>query len=94
MDRFAMDTRLETDTTELCVTRTALKRKNDNIRSAELWLFVNGIGGEFYWNYLAVLKIQDFFFDVDNPEDNSEDANARRKRLRPYSIGATGFSGT
>jgi hypothetical protein len=82
MYQFVMDTRLETDTTELCVTRTALKRKDDNVRSAESWLFVNGIGGEFYWNHLAVSKIQDFLFDVDNPEDNNEDANARRTEIK------------
>lgn len=80
---FEMDTRLETDTKEvLLITRTVLKRKNDNVRSAELWLFVNDIGGEFYWNHLAVSKIQDFFFDVDNPEDNSEDADARRTQIK------------
>jgi hypothetical protein len=80
--QFLMDTRLETDTTELVVTRTALKRKDDKVRPAESWIFVNGIGGEAYWNHLAVSKIQDFFFDADNPEDHSEDATARRTAIK------------
>ena len=82
MGQFVMDVRLETDTNELVVTRTALKRKDDKVRSAESWLFVNGIGGEFYWNHLAVSKIQDFFFDADDLGDTSEDANARRTEIK------------
>jgi hypothetical protein len=77
-----MDTRLETDTTELVVTRMALKREDDKVRPAESWIFVNGIGGEAYWNHLAVSKIQNFFFDADNPEDHSEDASARRTVIK------------
>jgi hypothetical protein len=80
--QFLMDTRLETDTTELVVTRMALKCKDDKVGPAESWIFVNGIGGEAYWNHLAVSKIQDFFFDADNPEDHSEDATARRTVIK------------
>jgi len=80
--QFLMDTRLETDTTGLVVTRMVLKRQDDKVRPADSWIFVNGIGGEAYWNHLAVSKIQDFFFDVDNPDDHSEDASARRTVIK------------
>lgn len=80
--KFEMDTRLETDTTEQAVTITALKRKDDKVKAAETWLFVNGIAGEFYWNHLACAKIQDFFFDRDNPDDHSDDANTRRTVIK------------
>ena len=79
---FEMDTRLETDSTEPAVTITALKRKDDKVKTDETWLFVNGIAGEFFWNHLAVSKIRDFFFDRDNPEDNSDDAKARRTVIK------------
>lgn len=76
---FVMDTKLETDCTGPAETITALKRENDKVKTAETWLFVNGIAGEFYWNHLAITKIQDFFFDRDNnPEDKSDGIEARR----------------
>lgn len=78
--RFEMDTRLETDSTELLITKTALKCKDDKA-NPESWLFINGIAGEFYWNNLAVSKIQNHFFDCDDPEDNSGDAQVRRTMI-------------
>lgn len=76
---FVMDTKLETDCTGPAETITALKRENDKVKTAETWLFVNGIAGEFYWNHLAITKIQDFFFDPDkHPEDKSDETEARR----------------
>lgn len=79
-----MDTRLiDTDSKKTAVVITALKRKDDMVKRAETWLFVNGIAGEYYWNHLAVSKIQDFFFDRDeHPDDNSEDAVARRTQIK------------
>jgi hypothetical protein len=76
---FVMDTKLETDCTGPAEIVTVLKRENDKVKAAETWLFVNGIAGEFFWNHLAIQKIQDFFFDVDkNPEDKSDEIEARR----------------
>jgi len=80
--RFDMNTRLETDSTKSIVQTTALQRNKTEMaekgvsvaESPESWIFVNGIAGEFYWNHLAVQKLQDFFFDVDDtPEDTSND---------------------
>lgn len=81
---FEMDTKLiDTDSTKRAVEITALKRKDDIVKEAETWLFVNGIAGEFYWNHLAVSKIQDFFFDQDdNPDDHSEDVESRRTQIK------------
>jgi hypothetical protein len=79
VDDFVMDTKLETDCTGPAETITGLKREKDNPKQAETWLFVNGIAGEFYWNHLAISKIQDFFFDEDtNPEDKSDETEKRR----------------
>ena len=76
---FVMDTKLETDCTGPAEATRALKRENDKVKTAETWLFVNGIAGEFYWNHLAITKIQDFFFDPDkHPEDKSDETEARR----------------
>jgi hypothetical protein len=80
--KFVMDTQLETDSGGTAVTSTALKRKDDKVKTAETWLFVNGIVGELYWNHLAVSKIQDFFFDADNTKDTSEDTKARRTTIK------------
>lgn len=80
--KFEMDTRLETDTNKPAAIITAFKRRDDKVKQAESWLFVNGIAGEFYWNHLACSKIQDFFFDHDNPEDQSDDAKARRTEIK------------
>jgi hypothetical protein len=81
--RFEMDTRLvDTDTHEDAVTITALKRKDDKVQKPETWLFVNGIAGEFYWNHLACSKIRDFFFDRDDPKDNSDETKARRTQIK------------
>jgi hypothetical protein len=79
---FEMDTRLETDSRLPAVTMTALKRRDDPVKEAETWLFVNGIAGELYWNRLACSKLQDFFFDRDVPDDNSDDATARRTEIK------------
>ena len=78
LGEFVMDTELETDSQKPAEAITALKRRDDKVDTAETWLFVNGIAGEFYWNHLSVKKIRDFFFDPDNPEDNSDDAKSRR----------------
>jgi hypothetical protein len=76
---FVMDTKLETDCTGPAETITVLKRQNDKVKTAETWLFVNGIAGEFFWNHLAIMKIRDFFFDPDkHPEDKSDETQARR----------------
>lgn len=79
---FDMNTELETDSNLPAVTMRALRRRDDPVKEAETWLFVNGIAGEFFWNHLAVLKIQDFFFDRDNPEDDSDDAKSRRTEIK------------
>ena len=80
--KFVMGTQLETDSGKTDVTITALKRKDDKVKTAETWLFVNGIAGELYWNHLAVSKIQDFFFDPDNAKDTSDDTEARRTTIK------------
>lgn len=82
VNHFDMNTELETDSNLPAVTMRALKRKDDPVKEAETWLFVNGIAGEFFWNHLAVLKIQDFFFDRDNPDDNSDDVKSRRTEIK------------
>jgi hypothetical protein len=82
---FDMNTRLETDSGKSLVTTVALRRisKPDvtEDETPESWIFVNGIAGEFYWNHLSVQKLQDFFFDPDQPEDTTEEIAARRTTI-------------
>ena len=83
--RFDMNTRLETDAGKSLVTTVALKRINRpdiaEDETAESWIFVNGVAGEFYWNHLAVQKLQDYFFDPDQPEDTTEEVKSRRTTI-------------
>jgi hypothetical protein len=85
--RFDMNTRLETDSGKSLVTTVALQRTpNPNLTedappAGESWIFVNGIAGEFYWNHLSVQKLQDHFFDPDQPEETSEEVKARRTTI-------------
>jgi hypothetical protein len=83
--RFDMNTRLETDAGKSLVTTVALKRVNRpdvaTDETPESWIFVNGIAGEFYWNHLSVQKLQDYFFDPDQPEDLTEEVKSRRTTI-------------
>jgi len=85
--RFDMSTRLETDSMRSVVMTTVLQREEASVEgvgvaeTAESWIFVNGIAGEFFWNNLSVQKLQDFFFDPDQPEDTSDKIKSRRTTL-------------
>jgi hypothetical protein len=85
--RFDMNTRLETDSLRSVVLTTVLQREEASVEgvgvadTAESWIFVNGIAGEFFWNNLSVQKLQDFFFDPDQPEDTSDKIKSRRTTL-------------
>jgi hypothetical protein len=81
--RFDMNTRLETDSSKSLINTVALQRPNamDESSAGESWIFVNGIAGEFYWNHLSVQKLQDYFFDPDQPEDTTEEVKSRRTTI-------------
>lgn len=83
--RFDMNTRLETDSLKSLVTTVALKRTENldanEAETPESWIFVNGIAGEFYWNHLSMQKLQDFFFDPDQPKDASKEVESRRTTI-------------
>ena len=87
--RFDMNTKLKTDSSQSIVETTALRREKNNVpkdvkvaETAESWIFVNGIAGEFYWNHLSVQKLQDFFFDPDlQTVDTGDNVASRRTTI-------------